>query len=79
MPVFHPQIPAGYLADRFGGARVITLGLVAWSLANALTLLAARSPAPLAALLCARLLLGLTQATGQPSMAAICARCAPVP
>lgn len=70
----HSQIPAGFLADKYGGAGVITLGLVTWSLANALVPLAAGSLAPLTALLVARLLLGLAQASGQPSMAAVCAR-----
>jgi MFS family permease len=43
------QVPAGLLADRLGGLRVLLVGLALWSGATALTALAA-APAPPAAL-----------------------------
>ena len=48
------QIPAGLLADRFGGPRVLLLGLVLWSAATCALPLARMSASPLAALLVAR-------------------------
>ena len=74
--LFSCQIPAGFLADAVGGERVILMGLVAWSLANAATPLAAQlhGEAALATLLLVRALFGVCQASGQPSVSAVCAR-----
>jgi len=70
------QIPAGFLADALGGERVILLGLVAWSLTNAATPLAAALPGGSAfvTLLVVRAVFGVCQAAGQPSVSAVCAR-----
>ncbi len=70
------QIPAGFLADALGGERVILLGLVAWSLTNAATPLAAQLPgqSALLTLLVVRAVFGVCQAAGQPSVSAVCAR-----
>jgi hypothetical protein len=64
------------MADALGGERVILIGLVAWSLTNAATPLAARLPggAGLAALFVVRAAFGVCQAAGQPSVSAVCAR-----
>ena len=64
------------MADALGGERVILMGLVAWSLTNAATPLAARLPggAALAGMLIVRVAFGVCQAAGQPSVSAVCAR-----
>lgn len=67
----HPQIPAGLLADRIGGAHLAAAGLFTWSAA---CLLFARVPAaanPLAALLVARAALGLAQSCLMPAASAL--------
>lgn len=79
------QLPAGLLADRFGGPRVLLVGLALWSAATALTAAAAAplcldgggscaggsgaAPA-LAALYASRLLLGLSSACAMPCVTA---------
>lgn len=65
------QLPAGALADRLGGARVLLTGLVLWSAATAGTALAAGGgPGSLAALHGLRALLGLASACAMPCVAA---------
>ena len=70
------QVPAGFMADAFGGERVILLGLVAWSLTNVATPLAAGLPGgtALAGMIVVRAAFGVCQAAGQPSVSAVCAR-----
>src|SRR5882672_7600947 len=50
------QLIGGWMADRFGGKKVLAFGVTAWSLATLVTPLAAASFAPL---LAARALLGI--------------------
>lgn len=64
------QIPVGALADRYGPRLVLTLSIAAWSLVTALTGLAGS----FAALLVARLLLGLTEAGAYPAAAGLIKR-----
>jgi Major Facilitator Superfamily len=68
------QVPSGVLADRVGGSRVICGGLALWSLVGLATPLARLAAAPMAALCCARAVLGLAQATAPPSVSAVTAR-----
>lgn len=61
------QVPAGWIADRFG-ARVAALGaLILWSLATFLTCLVPFVGAPFLALLALRFLLGLFEAPTSPA------------
>jgi|APGre2960657444_1045066.scaffolds.fasta_scaffold00277_10 ACS family sodium-dependent inorganic phosphate cotransporter len=64
------QVPAGVLADRLGGPRVLLFGLALWSVATALLPLARHSPAPLLALVLARAVFGLGSAVALPATSA---------
>ena len=66
-----PQIPAGLLADRLGGAHLAAWGLCLWSLACALVSLVPSSGSPFVALLAARAALGLAQSGLMPAMSAL--------
>ena len=66
------QLAGGWLADRFGGRRVLAAGVGVWSLATFVTPIAAR--ASFAALLAARVLLGLGESVNFPSIHSITAR-----
>jgi ACS family glucarate transporter-like MFS transporter len=62
------QVPGGWLADRFGPRRVISLGVVWWGLFTTLTaLVPAGLPDSVACLIGARFLLGLGEAVLFPS------------
>jgi hypothetical protein len=63
------QLPAGALADRFGGLRVLLFGLALWSAATALTALATAGGG-LAAVYASRLLLGAASACAMPCVSA---------
>lgn len=52
------QVPAGALADRFGGIQVLLAGLACWSAATALTALAAPGDGGLTVLYLSRVLMG---------------------
>jgi ACS family glucarate transporter-like MFS transporter len=67
------QVPAGWLGDRFGARRVLTVSVLAWSLATALTGLVGG----LWTLLAARLLLGVGEAGAYPIAARIQSRWVP--
>jgi MFS family permease len=56
------QVPAGWLADRYGGARVLTLAVALWSMTTALTSLAAT----FGALLALRMVLGVGESAFFP-------------
>jgi MFS family permease len=64
------QIPVGALADRYGPRLVLTVSIAAWSLVTAATGLAWS----FAALLAARLLLGITEAGAYPAAAGLVKR-----
>ena len=72
------QIPAGLLADRFGGPRMLLLGLVLWSAATCALPLARMSASPLAALLVARAIFGLGSAVALPATSATISALVPV-
>jgi MFS family permease len=61
------QVPAGFLADRFGARAMLTLYILLWSLFTALTGVAAG----LAALLLCRLGIGAAQAGAYPASASL--------
>ena len=61
------QLPAGWLADRFGPRKVYASAATLWGLSTMLTGLCSTLPA----LLCARGLLGMTEAPGWPTSAKI--------
>src|SRR5881394_1919361 len=67
------QFPAGFLADRFGPRRVLSVALVCWGVCNVLTALVQprghSSLGMFATLLLIRLLLGVTQAPTYPAAA----------
>ncbi|KAK9806084.1 hypothetical protein WJX72_000485 [[Myrmecia] bisecta] len=71
------QVPCGFLADRFGGAKVLLCGLIAWSASLGLTPLARLSSSPVLALGAARAALGLAQSCMMPSISAMAAKCIP--
>ena len=51
------QIPAGYLADRYGGVPVMIPALLLWSAATMLAPLALKTPNPLVAFLMLRVIM----------------------
>jgi MFS family permease len=67
------MIPAGWLAERFGARRVLTGGVLVWSLATLLTGFASS----LTALLLLRLLLGLGESVAFPSVSKLLAMVVP--
>jgi MFS family permease len=68
------QIPAGWLADRFGARRVLAAGLTLWACA---TMLAGFAQS-FATLLLLRLLLGVGESAGFPSVSKLLASVVPV-
>lgn len=60
------QIPSGLAADRVGGARLLMLGFLAWSLASTSMAAAGGSAAPFAFILLSRAALGLGQSCMMP-------------
>jgi len=66
-----PQLGGGWVADRFGGRRVLASGVATWSLA---TLLTPAASAAFVLLLAARVLLGLGEAVNFPAIHSIAAR-----
>ncbi|MEQ1861301.1 MAG: MFS transporter [Chthoniobacteraceae bacterium] len=64
------QLPAGWLADRFGPRRMLVVYIVLWSACTAVTGLVAT----LAALIVARLACGLAEAGAYPASARVIAR-----
>jgi len=69
------QVPAGWLADRFGPRRVLAFNILAWSACTAATGLAGG----FALLVLARLACGLAQAGGYPTSAVLLRRWIPTP
>jgi len=69
-----PQLAGGWMADRFGGKRVLALGVAVWSAATFLTPAASAS---FAALLGARIVLGLGEGFNFPAIHSLAARWAP--
>jgi MFS family permease len=70
------QVAGGVLADKFGGKRVLGGGVVWWSLATALTPLAAQLGLP--ALLAARAAMGVGEGVAMPAMNNLLSRWIPV-
>ena len=68
------QIAGGVWADRYGGKRVLAFGVIWWSIATALTPLAATLGLP--ALLAARASMGVGEGVAMPAMNAMLCRCA---
>jgi ACS family sodium-dependent inorganic phosphate cotransporter len=66
------QLVGGWMADRFGGHRVLAAGVAIWSIATFITPLAAA--ATFSALLAARVLLGLGEGVNFPSVHSLTAR-----
>lgn len=66
-----PQLLGGWMADRFGGRRVLAAGVAIWSAATFLTPAASASPA---LLLAARTLLGLGEGFNFPAIHSIASR-----
>ena len=67
-----PQMLGGWLADRFGGKRVLTVGVLLWSLGTFLTPAAAELS--FGALLAMRALLGLGESVHFPTVHSLAAR-----
>jgi MFS transporter, ACS family, solute carrier family 17 (sodium-dependent inorganic phosphate cotransporter), other len=67
-----PQLAGGWMADRFGGRRVLAAGVAIWSIATLATPVAAG--ASFAALLAVRVLLGLGEGVNFPSIHSLTAR-----
>lgn len=67
------QVPAGWLGDRFGGRRMMTAYILAWSLFTAATAAASG----LAWLIVARLAFGLAQAGAYPTATSLLSRWVP--
>ena len=67
------QIPVGWLAERYGAHRILAAGLIVWSSA---TLLIGLSSA-FTALFALRLLLGIGESTGFPSVSKLLAAAVP--
>lgn len=60
------QVLGGIWADRFGGKLVLGMGVIWWSMATALTPLAAQAGLPV--LLVARALMGIGEGVAMPAM-----------
>lgn len=68
------QIPAGVVADRYGGVHVLLAGLLCWSTMTGLNPLARYTTHPLQTLIIMRAALGLAQSVMMPSVSATAAR-----
>eukprot|EP00873_Tetraselmis_striata_P034628 jgi/Tetstr1/454892/TSEL_041756.t1 len=75
---FVGQVPAGFVADKMGGDRLMLLGMILWSVGTLAVPLATAAPDPLPFLIAARFLMGFTQAVIMPSVASAAARWVPV-
>eukprot|EP00198_Chlamydomonas_reinhardtii_P005015 XP_001694351.1 major facilitator superfamily protein [Chlamydomonas reinhardtii] len=69
------QVAGGVLADRYGGRLILGLGVLWWSLATALTPVAAAAGLP--TLLVARCLMGIGEGVAMPAMNALLAKWVP--
>jgi ACS family sodium-dependent inorganic phosphate cotransporter len=67
-----PQLAGGWMADRFGGYRVLAVGVGLWSLATLVTPPAAASS--LMALIAARVVLGMGEGVNFPSVHSLASR-----
>jgi MFS family permease len=67
------QIPGGWLADRFGGKKVLTVGVLWWSVFTLITPLARTVPG----MASVRILMGLGEGVNFPSIQSIAARWVP--
>jgi MFS transporter, ACS family, solute carrier family 17 (sodium-dependent inorganic phosphate cotransporter), other len=67
-----PQLLGGWMADRFGGYRILAAGVAVWSMATIVTPLAAAFS--FAALLAVRVMLGLGEGVNFPSIHSLAAR-----
>jgi MFS transporter, ACS family, solute carrier family 17 (sodium-dependent inorganic phosphate cotransporter), other len=70
-----PQLAGGWLADRFGGKRVLALGVAVWSVATFITPGAARMS--FTVLFAVRILLGLGEGVNFPAIHSLTARWMP--
>jgi MFS transporter, ACS family, solute carrier family 17 (sodium-dependent inorganic phosphate cotransporter), other len=70
-----PQLAGGWLADRFGGKRVLTFGVALWSVATFITPGAARMS--FSVLFAVRILLGLGEGVNFPAIHSLTARWMP--
>ena len=70
-----PQLAGGWMADRFGGKKVLGFGVAIWSLATFLTPLAAG--VSLGVLCAARILMGLGEGVNFPAIHSLTARWMP--
>src|SRR5881628_2677463 len=68
------HLPGGWLADRFGGRRVLGAGTLGWTLATGVTPLGGS----FAALAAARVALGLGEGLNMPSISSLVARWFPL-
>ncbi len=68
------QIPVGWIAERYGAQRVLAAGLIVWAIATILV----GFVASFAALIALRLLLGVGESTGFPSVSKLLAAAVPV-
>lgn len=73
-PVAQLQIPAGFVADQFGGVHVLLTGLSLWSLATGLNPMARFASNPFYTLVAMRVFLGLAQSVMMPSVSATTAK-----
>ncbi len=67
-----PQLVGGWMADRFGGRRVLAVGVAIWSLATFVT--PAAAGISFAALIAVRVLLGLGEGVNFPAIHSLTAR-----
>eukprot|EP00898_Chlorokybus_atmophyticus_P003298 jgi/Chlat1/396/Chrsp10S01506 len=70
------QIAGGVWADRIGGKRVLGFGVIWWSLATALTPIAAKSGLPV--LLATRACMGIGEGVAMPAMNSVLSKWVPV-
>jgi len=70
-----PQLAGGWMADRYGGKKVLGFGVAVWSLATILTPAAARIS--LGVLFAARILMGLGEGVNFPAIHSLTARWMP--
>jgi ACS family sodium-dependent inorganic phosphate cotransporter len=71
------QVLGGVAADKFGGAKVLLMGLGLWSVGVAMIPAATLTPAPIAVIVAARVLFGAASGCTMPASAAAVASCVP--
>ena len=71
------QVLGGVAADKFGGAKVLLMGLGMWSVGVAMIPAATLTPAPIAVIVAARVLFGAASGCTMPASAAAVASCVP--